>query len=413
MSAQFRNAASLFYVMCTKHSSLQSLFREPVHFTMDNHFSGENVIQLLGSKGYKATFTTRRDRLIQGVPTKYFHHRKTEVSHRSKAARFDNPIVAVKHVKQPPNTEAKDYRVVVCSFQSTGSTNITTINALDKVDLYVAERVRGRGEARRKWGIEMNEARQLYLASYYAVDKIDQKLHYHKFWMRTWKWWHHAAFHAHGMGMAVAHDLYLECASGVVNPEWKIDKPVGGPAWRTRLSEQMVRYDPVNLDYPGDDKIRSVTKTNKKRRGKRKGEALTGTDGKKRVSYEDYVDRAHPRGRGAVSRFCMETSDVFKKHLQSMKICGAGKCEVCNERTFWRCNLCGARMCFKSGESVTTMSCVLDYHSEDHLGLTRTDRKTFFGDGAREFNGVAQRDLQANRKHIKALRKRKRESGDD
>ncbi len=64
------------------------------------------------------------------------------------------------------------------SFQSTGGTNITSVNALSLslVELYVRERNKGRGNQKRPWGIEMNEARETYLKTYSAIDKIDQML---------------------------------------------------------------------------------------------------------------------------------------------------------------------------------------------------------------------------------------------
>jgi hypothetical protein len=44
------------------------------------------------------------------------------------------------------------------------------------VDLYVHECNKGRGQQKRTWGIEMNEAQETYLKNYSAVDKIDQML---------------------------------------------------------------------------------------------------------------------------------------------------------------------------------------------------------------------------------------------
>ena len=91
----------------------------------------------------------------------------------SRAARFEQPVIAVKEVKFPPDSEKKSYMIVHVpfqstdsekksymivhvSFQSTGSTNITTINALDQVELYVNQRERGRGGEKQIWAIEMN-----------------------------------------------------------------------------------------------------------------------------------------------------------------------------------------------------------------------------------------------------------------
>jgi hypothetical protein len=94
-------------------------------------------------------------------------------------AQFEKPIVAVKHVKQPDSdtvNDKKDYALCHVSFQSTGGTNISTVNALSSVDLYVQDCSKGRGQQKRTWGIEMNEARETYLKNYSAVDKIDQML---------------------------------------------------------------------------------------------------------------------------------------------------------------------------------------------------------------------------------------------
>ncbi len=47
------------------------------------------------------------------------------------------------------------------SFQNAGGTNISSINALFEVDLYVQVNNRGCGDAKRVYGIEMNQAREL------------------------------------------------------------------------------------------------------------------------------------------------------------------------------------------------------------------------------------------------------------
>ncbi len=73
-------------------------------------------------------------------------------------------------------THKKDYVLCHVSFQSTGGTNISTVNALSSVILYVQDLSKGRGQQKRTWGIEMNEAREMNLKNYSAVDKIDQML---------------------------------------------------------------------------------------------------------------------------------------------------------------------------------------------------------------------------------------------
>jgi hypothetical protein len=105
--------------------------------------------------------TCRPERLPKSVPRKYFNFIKAApVNARSKVARFEQPIIAVKHVKHQDSdrvTDKKDYTLCHVSFQSTGGTNISRVSALLLVDLYVHDYSKGRGQQKRTWGIEMNE----------------------------------------------------------------------------------------------------------------------------------------------------------------------------------------------------------------------------------------------------------------
>jgi hypothetical protein len=168
---------------------------------MDNFFSGDKVLRFLGEGGRKATMTCRCDRLPKVVPKMYFNFLKaTPVNTRSTVARFEQPIITVKNVIQtrkkasnddddvqgiraltkkddePVADEKKDNVICHVSFQSTGGTNIISVNALSLVELYVHEQHKGRGNQKRIWGIEMNEACETYLKTHSAVDKIDQML---------------------------------------------------------------------------------------------------------------------------------------------------------------------------------------------------------------------------------------------
>jgi hypothetical protein len=91
----------------------KQIFDEPGHIAMDNFFSGDEVLRFLGERGWKATMTCRRDRLPKGAPKSYFNFIKAApVNARSKAARFEQPIIAVKNVKQPKKkTSTEDAKV--------------------------------------------------------------------------------------------------------------------------------------------------------------------------------------------------------------------------------------------------------------------------------------------------------------
>ncbi len=145
---------------------------------------------------------------------------------------------AVKNVKHQDSdrvTDKKDYVLCHVSFQSTGQTNISTVDALLLVDLYVHDCSKGRGQQKRTWGIEMNEAREMYLKNFSAVDKIDQMLLGWDFPYRSWRWWHAPTRHAKEIAMSMAYSLYLQCAEGTVDPEWKVT-PVSGPRFWQKMS---------------------------------------------------------------------------------------------------------------------------------------------------------------------------------
>ena len=128
------------------------IWDELPHFTWDNYFSGDQIFNHLGLLGFGALMTCRRDRLPAGIPEKYLSKKKTDTKERSKVARFNRPIVLV-------NESATHQRVHV-SFQSTSSCNLSLVNLLPKANLYVTQQERGRGEHKRYWGIEMNDARE-------------------------------------------------------------------------------------------------------------------------------------------------------------------------------------------------------------------------------------------------------------
>jgi len=105
------------------------LFSEWPHITCDNYFGDERIDDWLGASGFGFLHTTRRDCLPSGVPVWAFHKQSVNPKDlRSRVARFNRPITAVK--TSPTFTKAH------VSFQSTGPTNITCVNSLNKNGLY-------------------------------------------------------------------------------------------------------------------------------------------------------------------------------------------------------------------------------------------------------------------------------------
>ena len=100
------------------------------------------------------------------------------------------------------------------SFQSTSSTNISTVNPINSNKLFVVKNECGQGLSKRKWGIEMNEACQLHLKTYGRIDTIDSLIGHCHIYYRSWKYWYSwQSAKNHGMALAivVAYDMYKEC----------------------------------------------------------------------------------------------------------------------------------------------------------------------------------------------------------
>ena len=390
----------------------RQIFSEPVHVTMDNYFSGDNILKYLGERGYKATMTCRRDRLPEGVPKTAFHYIKgVKVDHRTRVARFEQPVVAVKHVTQPTGSDKKDYTLTHVSFQSTGGTNISSVNALSENVLYVRERRRGRGEQQRRWAIEMCNARELYLKNYSAVDKIDQALINWRVTYRSWRWWHAPMRHGKAIAMSMAYRLYLQCAEGGVDPEWKV-RPVSGPAFKHRMSLQMVTYKARDMRYPGDEKMRASTQTGKRYRGTSEGGTaiMTLDNNTKRVHYDKYLDVKMPKERFKKSRLCADDMTLLKEHINSMVCKHRAKCHYCGKPTFMMCMLCGVHVCFKNSTNTASLSCVLHYHDDDYYGIGMEDRHRLFGVPERDYKKPKAEEIRANKTYMQGLRQRYQEA---
>ncbi len=121
------------------------------------------------------------------------------------------------------------------------------------------KRERGRKENKRFWGIEMNDARELYLGTYSRIDSIDHLIKNANMFYRSWKYWHSPMLHGKSLAVVVAYDLYLEVAEGKLDSAWEIDEPVDFWTFREKLSIQMLEYSPTHHRYPGDAGMRAST----------------------------------------------------------------------------------------------------------------------------------------------------------
>jgi hypothetical protein len=74
------------------------------------------------------------------------------------------------------------------------------VSALNQNALFAVQKERGSGKNKRKWVIEMNDARQLYLATYGRIDTIDNMVKKCQMYYCCWKYWHSTK--NHGLSLA-------------------------------------------------------------------------------------------------------------------------------------------------------------------------------------------------------------------
>lgn len=361
--------------------AMKQVYSKPPHITADNFFSSDAMMDWLGGKGYGMTATCARDRIPKEIKP-YTHHTKVDATHlRCKAMRYENPVVAISQCKA--ENDKKAYTKTFVSFQSTGGTNIIGVNNLLSVKLYVGQKERGRKKdgSKRVYGIEQNEARELYLGHYYGLDNADHMIKNTGNRYITWKYWHAPYLHAQSLGIIAAYDMYIECCEGNLDASWAVDvkKRMSFSQFRIQLSEQMLGYSPVNNLYPGDKTFRISTKTHKARRNSDEDERVGLGPSAEGVTMDHY------KAALKSGRIC-DTLDEVREHFAAVyadKGNNLQACEACGKKTIWRCSLCQKAMCTTRNRAWSGGKCIFTYHSHEFFGLSRSDRVELEGKDVR------------------------------
>jgi hypothetical protein len=311
--------------------------------------------------------------------------KKTDSSQWPKAARFFNPINAVKKV--PQVEDKKGYQRVHTSFQSTSSCNISTV---------IRRRERGRGNNKRYWGIEMNDAMTLYLGSYYRIDCIDHLIQNARIFYRSWKYWHSPVLHGKALAVVVSYDMYLECCEGKLNAEGKIEKSFNFWRFREKLSEQMLAYKPIDRLYPGDQNMQVSTKQSSRHRGttttpsprirgpgrpSRSQSPASDVAPIGRVTKEQLTLQSRRRattGQTPHSRLCGDLTHLQQHiNLAVTALKHPKVCHVCGEPAYSKCGLCDVTLHYFSKRGANAgAECYLLYHSDAFFGLAKQQDAT-------------------------------------
>ena len=385
---------------CFDKYRMKKIYETPPHIVADNHFSGDEVMDVLGRKGYGATMTNRRDRFPKGLKP-FLHHDKVLAGcQKAKAFRYEMPIVAVK--QQPAmGGSTKAYTRTLVSFQSTGATNICGVNNLPSVTNYISKKARGRGKTKRVWGIEQNEARETYLRHYYGIDNLDHMIKNTNNRYITWKYWHAPYLHAKSMGIIAAYDMYNECCDGLLDASWAIPKKrrMGFTEFRIKLSEQMLKYDPRDNRYAGDHKFRRFTQHHKLRRGIGSANSM-GTNDDEVFSNDGLTFEVFKKAR-ELPRFCTTLEQLNNHFRNVVKLNNAAKCEVCGEKTIWRCDICLKHLCTLNKRTWNGAKCLMTYHNENFYGLARSDYRTVHGKNVEGWTAPDDKAFERNARRVK------------
>ena len=279
----------------------------------------------------------------------------------------------------PANEETGDkpYEIVHTSFQSTSSCNITCVNSLSRCELFVSKRERGRGKNKRKWAIEMNHARQLYLATYGVIDTLDQAIKSSRLYYCSWKYWHSPMLHGKAMIWAIAYSMYEECAEGMLNLDWKVPNKVDFWTFRDVGADQLLAYNPVKRKYFGDKMMRVATSQNTKQRRKQLRTLCrkNNVNGVVHVTQDQFY--AEKVGKRLTSSRLCGNLEILNQHICSVIKChNPSACEVCGLNTYSKCGLCNKALHFfvQKGKNLPTdQLCFTRYHDDLFYGLAKSD----------------------------------------
>jgi hypothetical protein len=242
---------------------------------------------------------------------------------RTRVAWFEQPIFAVKRVEK--DNDKKAYTKTFVSFQSTGVTNISGVNNLLSLTLYVQPQYMGTEKNKFAWATEQNEGREIYLSHYHGVDSKDHMINMTGNRFVSWKYWHSPYLYAMSMGIIVCFNMYLECSEGELDARWKVEEKdrMVFLQLQLKLSEQMLTYDLRNELYAGDIKFRHNTQLPKKRK---RSKDLTGEE---TFPYTGVTLHNLKLAR-QLPQFCSTIEDI-QKHFES----------ICKKTNQYTCEVCG------------------------------------------------------------------------
>ena len=198
------------------------------------------------------------------------------------------------------------------------------------------------------------------------------------------------------MIIVLAFSLYEECAEGKIELDWKVEKKkqLNFFDFRSKLSSQMLTYNPRKLLYPGDDRMRAVTSLPKMQRGRKRTAQVTLAQ----------VKRAK---RWGTSRLCGNI-DKLCNHIDSIESRSKSRvCAWCGEPAYTMCTKCkddnGKPVVLhynSKGGKGKGMQCFYQYHNDSCFGLGKNDKTLLLKGKKTDWEPPTAENIAENAKHI-------------
>ena len=268
----------------------------------------------------------------------------------------------------------------------------------------------------------MNDARQLYLATYGRIDTIDNLIKKCQMYYCCWKYWHSAKNHGLALAVVVAYGMYIECASEpLAMTAFGIDRAeinvLSFHDFRDKASGQGLAYSPLQRQYPGDSAMRAVTRRSatQRRNSPRKAgrpKKTTATASTRSSSRSSDAPIVTPQDLKLATRYRLKSRlcgdlTAFNHHIKEKVNMKHHKvCAYCGEKAYTMCTVCPdqpALHFFPSKGPSAGKTCFLDYHNNVCFGLARQDFTGVLGKRKSEWSPPSERKKQENAKHIKKL----------
>ena len=163
------------------------------------------------------------------------------------------------------------------------------------------------------------------------------------------------------------------------------------------LSRQMLTYDPKNLRYPGDERMRAVTSLSKVNRGGSNNKLARVTSGQVRIA-------KRTRLCGDLQKLCKHTASIQRnKHPNVCAWCGEQgaytHCADCMAQTGKKISL---HYNCKAGAG-KGMFCFYNYHDDACFGLGKNDASQLLNQPKWEWKKPTKRETKENQSYIKDL----------